>query len=160
MLPYVLELFAICLILLGLAGTLFPILPGTPLIFVATVLIVSRDGISGFEAVTLISSGLLTALSIVIDLAATAYGAKRAGASRAAIIGATIGSLIGMFFLIPGIILGPFIGAVVGELTVSDDLRKVGGVGVATWLGLLVGTVCKLAIAFAMAGLALIQFAL
>ena len=64
-----------------------------------------------------------------------------------------------MFFLIPGIIIGPFVGAVIGKLTVTDDLRKAGGIGVATWLGLLIGTVCKLAIAFAMAGLALLQFA-
>lgn len=159
MFPYLLEFAAICLILLGVAGTLFPILPGTPLIFIATIMIVARDGISGFDTMTLVISGVLTALSIIVDIAATAYGAKRAGASKAAIIGATLGSLIGMFFLIPGIIIGPFVGAVIGELTVSDDLRKAGGIGVATWLGLLIGTVCKLAIAFAMAGLALLQFA-
>ncbi len=158
MMPSILNLLAITLILLGVAGTLFPILPGAPLIFIGTIIIVARDGISGFDTFILVVSAALTAISILVDFAATAYGAKRAGASKAAIVGATLGSLIGMFFLLPGIILGPFIGAVAGELTTSDDLRRAGNVGVATWLGLLVGTVCKLAIAFAMAGLALSQF--
>ena len=90
---------------------------------------------------------------MIVDFAATALGAKRAGASKAAILGATFGSIIGMFFLLPGIILGPFIGAVIGEYWVNDDLREVGKVGVATWIGLLVGVVCKVAMALAMIGI-------
>ncbi|MBW8810152.1 MAG: DUF456 domain-containing protein, partial [Lysobacter sp.] len=97
--------------------------------------------------------GLLTALSMVIDFAATAMGAKRVGASKLAIIGSIIGTFAGLMFGFIGIFIGPFVGALIGELIHTRKLDQATKVGVGTWVGILVGTVLKLGLAFAMLGL-------
>lgn len=102
--------------------------------------------------VTLTVLGLLTILSFIVDLAASALGAKRVGASARAVWGAVIGTLVGLFFGIPGLLFGPFVGALIGELTVHGRIERAGRVGLATWIGLLFGTLVKLAIAFSMVG--------
>ena len=102
---------------------------------------------------TLIVLGVLTVLAIAVDFVAGILGAKRVGASRQAIIGAALGTLIGIFFGWPALLLGPFIGALLGELAAGGSLHKATGVGVGAWLGFLVGTVLKLGICFAMLGL-------
>jgi len=140
------------LVLIGIAGTIIPALPGCPLIFVGALLL----GWSGdFQLIGLPSLcllGALTLISVGVDLAASALGAKRAGASRPAIIGAFIGSVAGIFFGIVGIVLGPFVGAFTGELLATPSLSRATHVGAASWLGVLVGTAAKAAIALAMAG--------
>jgi len=79
-------------------------------------------------------------------------GAKRVGASPKALIGAAIGGAIGVFFGLPGILLGPFVGAVLGELIARGGFAQAARVGVGTWLGLLFAAVAKLVIAFLMVG--------
>ena len=83
---------------------------------------------------------------------ASLLGAKRVGASPKAVLGATLGSVVGIFFGLPGLILGPFIGAVIGELGARRGLDQAAASGVATWVGLLLGTIAKLAIGLAMIG--------
>jgi hypothetical protein len=68
--------------------------------------------------------GLLTAISFVIDFAATALGAKRVGATKLAVVGAAIGTLGGMFLGLPGLILGPFVGAVAGEMLSHGKVQQ------------------------------------
>jgi len=87
-----------------------------------------------------------------VDFAATALGARRVGASRQAIAGAAIGTLVGVFFGPIGLVLGPFVGAVAGELAARGSLEQATNVGVATWMGLLFGTLAKLALSLAMLG--------
>ena len=103
-------------VIAGLVGTVVPVLPGIPVIFTGLLLAAwSTD----FEPVgwgTIVVLAVLTALSILIDLLAAAFGAKRLGASQRAFWGATLGAIVGLFFGLPGIILGPFIGAVAAEL--------------------------------------------
>jgi hypothetical protein len=72
--------------------------------------------------------------------------------------GAVLGAIIGMFFGLPGLLFGPFIGAVVGEITVHGRIDEAGRVGVATWVGLIFGTLVKLAIGFSMAGVFVLAF--
>ena len=138
------------LVVVGLAGTVLPALPGTPLIFAGLFLAAWSEGFTkvGWFPLTLLA--ILTALSIAVDFAATALGAKRVGASKGALVGAAAGSVVGLFFGLPGLILGPFIGAVAGELVARRDLLQAGKAGLGTWLGLLLGTVAKLALAFTM----------
>ena len=101
---------------------------------------------------------MLTLLSLGIDFMATMLGAKRVGASKPALVGAVLGTFAGLAFGIVGIFIGPFVGALIGELL---WLRGVGGrelgqatkVGLGTWLGIVLGTVLKLGLAFAMVGL-------
>src|SRR5690606_24154240 len=101
---------------------------------------------------TLFVLGVLTVFSIGVDALAGLLGAKRVGASRLALVGAAIGTLLGIFFGLPGVVLGPFVGALVGELLAGGSLRKATGVGVGTWIGFLVGAVAKVGICFAMLG--------
>ncbi len=149
---------AALLILIGLAGTLLPALPGVPLIFVGMLLAAWVDDFERVGAGTLIVLGTLTLVSLALDFWATAHGAGRVGASRLAMLGAAIGTLVGLFFGLPGLALGPFIGALIGELVHLRDLRTQAlghatKVGFGTWFGILLGIALKFALAFAMLGL-------
>lgn len=148
-----LFLLAALLVLVGLAGTLLPALPGAPLVFAGLLLAAWADGFAHVGAATLVVLAVLAVASLGADLAATALGAKRAGASSRALVGAVLGTLIGLFFGIPGLLLGPFLGAALGEWTAHRELRRAGRVGLATWLGLLLGSAVRLALACAMLGI-------
>jgi len=88
----------------------------------------------------------------LIDFLAAAVGAKRLGASPRAFWGAMFGAIVGIFFGLPGIILGPFVGAVVAELSGGRSVKDAGRAGVGAWVGTVVGAAAKLAIAFTMVG--------
>ena len=110
----------------------------------------------GFEHVstgTLSVLGAMALLMYLVDFLASAFGAKRFGASTRAVMGATIGAVVGLFFGIPGILLGPFIGAVLGELTTRSDLKAAGRAGVGATVGLALGAAANLTLAFAMVGI-------
>jgi uncharacterized protein YqgC (DUF456 family) len=156
-LPVVLYLLAAVLVLAGLAGTLLPVLPGAPLVFAGLLLAAWADGFQHVGPWPLLALGGLALLSLVVDLWATAHGARRVGASRLAMLGATLGAVVGLFFGLPGLLLGPFAGALGGELLHRrsldpQHLGAAGKVGVGTWLGLALGAALKLALAFAMLG--------
>jgi uncharacterized protein YqgC (DUF456 family) len=136
----------------GAIGTVLPALPGTPLIFCGILLVAWWGDFSVIGVVPVVLCGVLAVLSLVIDLIATAFGAKRLGASRLAVVGAMLGSLVGIFFLLPGLIIGPFVGAILGEYVAQRDLRQATKVGVGTWVGLLLGTASKVALAAMMIG--------
>ncbi|GAA0718687.1 DUF456 domain-containing protein [Dokdonella soli] len=143
---------AAVLIVLGIVGAILPALPGVPMVFCGMLLAAWADGFAHVGAFTLIVLGVLTVLALVVDFMAGILGAKRVGASRPAVIGAALGTLIGIFFGLPGLLLGPFIGALLGELGAGGTLGKATGVGIGAWLGFLVGTVFKLGVCFAMLG--------
>jgi uncharacterized protein YqgC (DUF456 family) len=67
--------------------------------------------------------------------------------------GAALGTVLGLFLGLPGIIVGPFLGAIAGELTVHRDWKRVGKAGLAAWIGFVIGTAVKVALAFLMIGL-------
>jgi uncharacterized protein YqgC (DUF456 family) len=151
---------SVVLIVVGLAGTVVPALPGVPIVFIGLLLAAWIDGFTAIGWGTLVVLGLLTLLSIVIDLLAAAFGTQRMGASPRAFWGATLGALVGIFFGLAGIVLGPFIGAVAAELSAGHDTRQAGRSGYGAWLGLLLGTAAKLAIAFLMLGIFLLNYLL
>jgi uncharacterized protein YqgC (DUF456 family) len=144
---------AILLMVVGALGIVLPALPGVPLMFAGMVVAAAIDDFQRIGWLALVVLGLLTLLSVLAELGAAALGARRVGASSRAIWGALLGTVIGLFFGLPGLVLGSFIGAVAGELSVHGRIDRAGRVGVATWLGLLFGTLAKVAIAFAMIGL-------
>ncbi|MFO7304347.1 MAG: DUF456 family protein [Gammaproteobacteria bacterium] len=154
----VLWVLAIALMLVGALGVVLPALPGVPLMFAGMVLAASIDDFQRIGWLTLTILGFLTLLAVVVDFAASVLGAKRVGASRRALWGAALGALIGLFFSLPGLVLGPFIGAVVGELTVHGRVDRAGRVGIATWVGLIFGTLFKIAIAFSMVGVFVLAY--
>lgn len=149
---------AAILVLVGLAGTVLPALPGLPLVFAGMLLAAWAGDFQQIGAVTLVVLGLLTLLSLGIDFWATAVGAKRVGASRMAVVGAILGTVAGIFFGPIGIFVGPFAGALAGELLHrrslgQQDLGDAARIGLGTWLGIVFGVVLKLTLAFAMIGL-------
>jgi uncharacterized protein YqgC (DUF456 family) len=146
------------MVLAGLAGSVLPALPGVPLVFGGLLVAAWADDFQRVGWLTLTFLGLLTILSFVIDFAAMAMGAKRVGATRLAILGAALGALAGLFLGIPGLILGPFVGAVAGELISHGKVEQAARAGIATWMGLLFGTLAKLALVFAMVGIFLFAY--
>lgn len=131
----------------GMAGTVLPLLPGVPLVFAGLLL---AAWIGGFQQVgwpVLLVLGVLTLLSLAVDAAAASLGAKRVGASRAAVLGAAVGTLVGMFFGLPGLLVGPFAGAAAGQFLVRGDLTDAGRAGFGAWIGFLLGSLAKLALA-------------
>jgi len=141
------------LILAGIAGTVIPVLPGVPLVFAGMLLAAWADHFQHIGAFTLTILGVLCVFALLIDFAAGLLGAKRVGASTRALWGATFGTLIGLFFGLPGLLLGPFLGAALGELSAGRELAHATRVGIGTWLGLLFGTLAKIALCFTMLGI-------
>ncbi|UNK49621.1 DUF456 domain-containing protein [Lysobacter sp. S4-A87] len=141
------------LMLVGIAGTVLPALPGLPLVFAGMLLAAWAGDFREVGWVPLVILGLLTVFSLGIDLLATSIGAKRVGASRLAVVGAVLGTFAGLFFGPVGLFAGPFVGALGGELIHGREVRKAAKVGFGTWLGIVFGVVLKLGLAFAMLGL-------
>jgi hypothetical protein len=148
-----LWLLAAVLVVAGLLGLVLPVLPGTPLLFAGLLIAAWAEDFAYVGAGTLAAIAVLAILTYPIDFAATALGARRFGASKRAAVGAAVGALVGLFFGIPGILLGPFIGAVIGELTAQRGLGEAGRAGVGAMVGLVLGAAGKMALAFSMLGL-------
>lgn len=144
---------AITLIILGVIGTFLPVLPGAALVFAGMVLAAWLDDFQRVGWITLVILGALTVLVLVIDVVAALMGAKRVGASRLALVGAAAGTLVGFFFGIVGILVAPFIGAVIGELIARGQMAPAARVGFGTWLGIAVGALAKIVVVLAMLGL-------
>jgi uncharacterized protein len=135
---------AACLIAAGLVGAILPAIPGIPLLFAGVWLIAAVDHYRDLGRWWLIGIALVGAAGMIFDLIAAALGAKRVGASKQAVTGALVGSVVGVFFGLPGLLLGPFIGALLGELSAGNSVLRSTHVGVATWIGLIFGTLAKL----------------
>ena len=150
---FIFYLIAGLLVAVGVAGVILPTLPGLPLVFAGLLLAAWTNDFQRVGWLVLTVLGLLTLLSIIVDVVSSALGAKGVGASRKAMIGAVIGSLAGLVFMPWGLLLGPFVGALAGEYLHSRQLGLATKVGVATWLGILIGTALKLGLAVAMLGL-------
>jgi hypothetical protein len=129
-----LWILAVILVAAGMAGLLFPALPGAPILFVGLVVAAWAEGFAHISTGTLIVLGVMALLMYLVDFLASAFGAKRFGASTRAIIWATIG-------------------AVLGELTTRSDLKAAGRAGVGATVGLALGVAAKLTLALAMVGI-------
>ena len=148
-----LWLVAVVLVIFGLAGVVLPAVPGTVLIFAGLWLAAWGDHFTRFSAGTIVALGIVAAATYGVDMAMMALGMKRLGTSRRAMAGAAIGMTAGLFFGLPGLIVGPFAGAVLGELTAHGDLNRAGRAGIAAWIGFAIGTVVKVGLAFMMIGI-------
>jgi uncharacterized protein YqgC (DUF456 family) len=152
-----LWVLAFGLMLVGLAGTVLPMLPGVPLMLLGMFVAAWIEHFTPIGPWTLAILAMLTLLSVVFELVAAALGARRVGASRLAVLGAAVGTVVGIFLGLPGLILGPFLGAVTGELLARRritpaEAQAAVNIGIGAWIGFVVGTVAKLAVAFTMVG--------
>lgn len=139
----VLIILAGLFILIGLIGCILPIIPGPPLSYFG-ILILHWTARIHFEGKFLITWAIIVAIVTLIDYYTPIWGTKKFGGTKRGTWGATIGLLLGLFFFPPiGIILGPFIGAIVGEMTQNDDFNKALKSGLGSLLGFLIGTGLK-----------------
>lgn len=139
------------LVALAIVGCFLPILPGPPLGFIG-LLLLHFSSMAQFSVTFLVITGLIVLSVSLLDYLVPVIGAKRFGGSRLGVIGCITGLLLGLFIFPPfGIIIGPFIGAVVGELINGDDLNKAVKSGFGSFLGYVFGTGIKLAVTFVMA---------
>lgn len=153
MTPEVLYVMAGIMVVLGLAGTVLPALPGVPLVFAGMLMAAWVGDFQHISAWTVAALAVLTLLAVGIDLLASAFGTRIAGASKWAFIGAAAGAIVGLFFGLPGLLLGPFVGAVAGEALVSKNVQQAAKAGIGASIGLLFGAIGKIALAFTMLGL-------
>ena len=149
----VLLVLGALLVALGVAGLLLPGLPGAPLLFAGFVVAAWAEDFAYVGLRWLALLGVLAAVTFAVDFAATALGAKKFGASPRAVLGAALGALVGLFFGPLGWILGPFAGAVLGELTLRRGLGQAQRAGFGAALGMLLGGAAKLALACLMLGI-------
>jgi uncharacterized protein len=149
----------VLLIVAGLAGTVLPALPGTALILGGIYLGAWIDDFARVGTVTLIVISVLALLAWVLDYVAGLLGARRAGASRQALIGAALGTVVGLFMGLVGVLFMPLVGAAAGEYLARRGNGAVGveqqalKVGVATWVGIMLGMLAKVVLGCMMIGL-------
>ncbi len=172
----------VALIAAGLAGTVLPALPGTVLILGGIVLGAWIDGFARVGTTPLVLVVVLAVLSWVLEYVASLLGARRAGASRWALLGAALGTLAGLLMGLVGVLFMPLVGAALGELwaqkqlgrqaaadaapgqpphgrTMKQDLSKALHVGVAAWLGMLAGLLAKVVLGCMMVGVFVVALA-
>lgn len=142
------------LMLVGLAGTVLPLLPGQIIVLAAGVLHYftlgpeKSPGWSGYTAMV-----VLLVLGYLLEYAASALGTKKFGGSRAGMIGALVGGIVGIFFGFIGIIAGPMLGALLAELIIANrEWRESGRAATGAFVGFLLGMVGKFGCTVAMIG--------
>jgi uncharacterized protein len=147
-----LWILSAALILLGLAGTVLPALPGTLFVLAGIVLGAWIDDFTRVGWGSIAAVSVLAGLAWGLDYASGLLGASKAGASRQAIVGAALGTVAGIFMGMVGVLFMPLVGAALGEYSARRDHGRAVKVGVATWLGIMAGLVAKVVIAFMMIG--------
>jgi uncharacterized protein len=150
--------FGVGLVIVGALGAVYPLLPGAPVAFLGFWLLA---WLGHYERVGGYVIGLLAVLAVlatVLDSVLSALGARRARASNLAILGSAVGSLLGLPFGFFGVILGPFIFALLGEYITGKNLARAQEVAFSTWIGTLLGMIAKVAVTWAMIGIFLVAW--
>lgn len=145
-------------LLVGLAGVVLPAIPGSALLVVGAVLVAWAEGFTRVSGWTVAACAFVGIAIWVTDFLAGILGAKAFGASRWAVVGAGIGLLVGLFLGLPGIILGPAVGAIVLEYARDPNFERAMKAGVGAFLGFVLGTAVKVSLAFVLVGV--VAFAL
>lgn len=133
------------LMVVGIIGAIVPVLPGPPISYLG-LLLLHWTGWAEFSTQFLVIMAAVAAAVTAVDYVVPVWGTKKFGGSKAGVRGSTIGLIIGVFFFPPiGIIVGPFLGAVIAELMVNaDDFNKALRSGLGSLVGFLMGTGLKL----------------
>ncbi|UOO81147.1 DUF456 family protein [Uruburuella testudinis] len=139
----ILMILGLIALLIGLLGTIYPAIPGLGLMFAGAWLLAYAGDYQIIGSGTLIFLGIVAAVGTAMDYVAGMLGAKFTGASKTAVWGALIGGIIGVFFSLPGLLLGPLLGAGIGEFWARKDLWSAGKVGAGTFVGFIIGVIAK-----------------
>ncbi len=151
---------AILLVVVGIAGTVLPMLPGVPLVFAGLLLAAWHGGFDQVSILTMVIIGAIAAMAWAVNFFASVVTAKKVGASKYALWGAGIGAIVGIAGGIVGLIIGPAIGAIIGELishisaskeaTTDVNTAKLTTVGIAAGLGFVLALAIKIVLVLAM----------
>lgn len=140
----------------GVAGVVLPVLPGSALLVVGAALVAWAEDFTRVSGWTVAACAALGVVIWLVDLAAGVLGAKAFGASKWAVLGAGLGLLVGMFFGLPGIVLGPVVGAIALEYARDPNFERAMKAGAGAFVGFVLGSVVKVALSFAVIGLVLL----
>jgi len=139
-----LSILAILLLIIGLAGAIIPALPG-PIISYAGLVSLYFSSHQPFDDRFMLIWVALAVGIVALDNIVPILGTKKMGGSKKGVWGSIIGLIFGLLFLGPfGILIGPFVGAVVGELIGGKEFNLALKAGFGSFLGFLTGTVLKL----------------
>ncbi len=131
-------------VLVGIIGSILPLLPGPPIAWVG-LLLLDFSNYADFSTQMLVITAIATVIIAVLDYLLPIFTTKKFGGTKAAQRGATIGTIIGIFLGPLGIIIGPFVGALLGELTAHPkDTQTALKVALASFVGFLLSTGIKL----------------
>lgn len=146
------------LVLVGLVGLVLPVLPGAPLMFLGILALAWADDFTRIGPPGLVITGVVAALIFIADYVAGAVGARAFGSSWWGLLGAFLGLVAGFPLGLPGLILGPIVGAIVLEYFKEPDFKRAGKVGLGTLVGFILGTAVKYALAFLLIGVTLLFY--
>ena len=153
-----LDLFGYLLMLVGLAGTLLPLIPGTPLILIGATIHTAVGGFSSDDVRMIVILALLVASAQVGEYVAGAWAARRGGASWQGVVGAVLGGLVGLFTLpVVGVLIGPLVGAILGELLGGRKCREATRAGLGALIGVLGGILLQFVVGLAMIGMVVVR---
>lgn len=151
MADWLLAAVGILCILTGIAGCILPVIPGPPLSW-AGLLFLHWTKFAQFSSTFLLIMAILAIAVTVFDYIIPVWGTRKFGGSKAGMWGATIGIFVGIFFFPPvGIIVGPFIGAVLGEVIAGKESGPALKAGLGSFIGFLLSTGLKLGVSLMMA---------
>lgn len=149
----VLTILGLALIVLGIAGLVLPALPGAPLLVGGVFVLAWADGFTRLGWPSLTATVLIGLAILAVDFGASVLGARAFGASKWAVVGSGVGVVVGLFFGLPGILLGPAIGAIAAEYWWGSNLKAAARAGLGTFIGFLLGSVLKVTLAFVLVGI-------
>ena len=147
------DIVVALLMIAGVVGAVVPLVPGTPLIFVGALVYAVATEFTPVGGGRLAILAVLAVAGWALQHVAGALGARRVGASRAAVVGALLGVLAGLAFAPLGLLLGPIVGAIVGELLAGRDPASSVRTGIGTAVGVVLGVVAHVAAALTMVAL-------
>ena len=142
-----LMVFAFLLLVASIVGCVLPVLPGPPLAYAGILLLHLTDKIH-FTTQQLIVWLVVVVVLQVVDYITPLLGSKYSGGTSFGNRGCIAGTIIGMFFMPWGLIIGPFVGAIAGEMMGGQDLAQAIRAGIGTLLGYLFGTLMKVVVCF------------
>lgn len=147
MITTVAWIIIVLLFAVGMAGAVYPVLPGALAVYAAFFVYGWMIGFEPFGLWFWLIQTTIVAVLMIADYAVSALGVKKFGGTRASVIGSTIGLLVGPFVIpVAGLLIGPFIGAVAGELLAGTDMRQALRAGVGALVGFFSGLVVKFAL--------------
>src|SRR5512137_757177 len=153
-----LYVLGVALLAAGVAGLVLPVLPGAVLLVAGVVALAWAGDFAILGWGTVAFAGAMGLAITAVDWAASLLGAKAFGASRWAVVGSAVGLVVGLFLGLPGIVLGPAVGALAFEYAKDPNFARAAKAGVGTLVGFVVGTAVKVALAFVLLGVVAIRF--